>query len=83
MKPSETLEMCSNLLPMQALTGWNTVSFPYGKGKITLANLLLKMNKKLEQMCDDQTPIEVIDRVDTDFLLCLYKGKPGNSHNHL
>ena len=68
---------------MQALTGHDMVSYPYGKGKITVANLLLKMNLNLEQMCDDQTPIEVIDRVGTYFMVCLYEGKPGNSHNNL
>ena len=35
-------------------TGYDTVSYPYRKGKITAANLLLKMNRNLEQMCDDQ-----------------------------
>ena len=74
---------CKDLLPMHALTGCDTVSYPYGKMKITPANLLLKMNLNLEQMCDDHTPIEVIDRVGTDFLACLYKGQPGNSHNNL
>lgn len=27
------------------------------------------MNLNLEHMCDDQTPVEVIDRVDTDFVI--------------
>ena len=51
----------ANLL-LQALTGCDTVSYPYGKGNITAANLLLKMNRNLEQMCDNQTPNEMIDR---------------------
>ena len=72
---------CKDLLPMQALTRCDAVF--YGKGKITAANLLLKMNLNLEQICDDQTAIEVIDSVGIDFLACLYDGKPENSHNNL
>ena len=34
-------------------------------------------------MCDDQSPIEVIDRVGIDSLVCLYEGKPGNNLNNL
>ena len=48
---------CKDLLPMHALSGCDTVSYRYGKGKITAVNLLLKNNLNLEQMCDGNTPI--------------------------
>ena len=74
---------CKDLLPMHALSGCDTMSYPYGKGKITAVNLLLKNNLNLEQMCDGNTPIKEIDRVGTNFLVCLYGGKPGNDLNYL
>ena len=72
MKPSEIFgNKCKDLLPMHALTGVIRCLIHMERVKITAANLLPKINLNLEQMCDDQTPIEVIDSVGTDFLACL------------
>ena len=68
-----------DLLPIHALSGCDAVSYPYGKGKITALNVLQKASLNLEQMCVINTPMEEIDRVGTDSLVCLYGGKEINA----
>lgn len=76
-------DKCKDLLPMHALSGCDTVSYPFGRGKIAAANLLLKNTLNLEQMCDSHVPMEVVDKVGTNFLVSLYGGKEGSDLNEL
>ena len=65
-------DKCVILLPIHALTGFDTVAYPLGKGKISAANLLLKSDINLDAMCNigslDDTIIEIVSTV----LLYLY-----------
>ena len=74
---------CKDVLPLHALTGCDAVSYPYGKGKTTAANLLLKGDLHLEQMCDPSVSEDVVEQIGMDFLLKLYGGKPGSDLNQL
>ena len=63
---------CITLLPLHALTGCDTVSYPFGKGKISAANFLLKSDINLDAMCHSDTPDDTIIELGSMVLLYLY-----------
>ena len=65
-------DKCVILLPIHALTGFDTLSYPLGKGKISAANLLLKSDINLDAMCNIGTPDDTIIEIGSTVLLYLY-----------
>ena len=72
---------CKDILPLHALTGCDSVSYTFEKGKITAINLLIKSNLSLEDMCVLGTSEAEIVCVETEFLVELYGGKSRSNLN--
>lgn len=47
-------DKCFDLLAIHALSGCDSVSYPFGKGKVSAINLLLKSDLKLEIFSDPE-----------------------------
>ena len=58
-----------DILSLHALTGCDTVSYPFGKGKMTAVNMLMKSDLNLEHMCLVHTSSEEFLRIGTAFLV--------------
>ena len=68
---------------MHALSGCDTVSYPFGKGKISALNLLLKLDLNLQVFTEPDA--EEVDwmKAGIDFLSYLYCGKIMETLNNL
>ena len=67
-------DKCQALLPLHAITGCDSVSYPFGKGKVTAVNLLLKKDLQLTALCDSNANEDDILKAGTHFLVQLYGG---------
>ena len=65
-------DKCKCLLPLHSLTGCDSVSYPFGKGKATAVNLFLKEDLKLDALCDRDASEQDVLKADTDFFVRLY-----------
>jgi len=76
-------DKCFDLLAVHALSGCDTVSYPFGKGKINALNLLLKLDLNLQVFTEPDA--EEVDwmKAGIDFLSYLYCGKIMKSLNNL
>ena len=64
------------ILGLHALTGCDSTSFIYGKGKASAIPVLLKCDIDLSVIGDLHTPIEEVVKVGKQFISLLYKGDP-------
>ena len=64
------------ILAVRALLGCDTVSYPFGKGKISALNLLLKLDLNLQVFTEPDA--EEVDwmKAGIDFLSCLLYTSP-------
>ena len=46
---------CSDILPVHVLSGCDTVSYPYGKGKVPVVNLMLKRDLGLSAFAESNS----------------------------
>lgn len=67
-------EKCCNILAMHALTGCDTTSYPFGKGKLSAVKLL--SNVELECIGDSQFDRDVVLTAGRHFFCLLYGSKP-------
>ncbi len=67
-------DKCLDLLAMHALSGCDTVSYPFEKGKLTAINLLLKSKLQLHAFVDPNTEVEEWLAEGIGFIKCLYGG---------
>ena len=76
-------DKCFDLLAVHALSGCDTVSYPFGKGKISALNMLLKLDLNLQVF--SELDAEEVDwmKAGMDFLSYLYCGKIVESLNNL
>jgi len=74
-------DKCFDLLAVHALSGCDTVSYPFGKGKISALNLLPKLDLNLQVFTEPAA--EEVDwmKAEIDFLSYLYCGKIMESLN--
>ena len=76
-------DKCFDLLAIHALSGCDTVSYPFGKGKVSAVNLLLKSDLKLKVFSDPEANERDWLKAGTEFLSSLYGGLKSPSLNHL
>ncbi|CAM1319304.1 Uncharacterised protein g7168 [Pycnogonum litorale] len=76
-------DKCFDLLAVHALSGCDTVSYPFGKGKVSALNLMLKLDLNLHVFTEPDA--EEVDwmKAGIDFLSYLYCGKIMESLNNL
>ena len=76
-------DKCFDLLAVHALSGCDTVSYPFGKGKVSALNLLLDLDLNLQVFTEpDADEVDWI-KAGIDFLSYLYCGKIMESLNDL
>ena len=76
-------EKCFDLLAVHALSGCDTVSYPFGKGKTSAVNLMLNMNLNLQVFASPEaTELEWM-KAWMDFLSLLYCRKTVESLSNL
>ena len=61
---------CLDLLAAHAISGCDTVSYPFGKGKTTAINLVLKNDLNLQQFSNPEATEEEWMKVGMNFLSC-------------
>ena len=66
---------CSDILPVHALSGCDTVSYPYGKGKVSVINLMLKLDLDLSVFADSNSEEGKWMAAGICFLSLLYGGE--------
>ena len=66
---------CSDILPVHALSGCDTVSYPYGKGKVSVVNLMLKLDLDLSVFADSNSEEGKWMAAGICFLSLLYGGE--------
>ena len=74
---------CSDLLAVHALSGCDTVSYPYGKGKISTINLMLKFDLDLGVFADPNSEESAWMAAGISFISLLYGGKTTEALNDL
>ena len=52
---AKLVNKCSDILPVHALSGCDTVSYPYGQGKVSVVNLMLKLDLDLSVFADSNS----------------------------
>ena len=67
-------DRCEDLLPAHALSGCDSVSYPYGKGKASMCSMLLKSKVPLRAFADPDASEEDWTREGFQFLSYLYGG---------
>jgi len=67
-------DRCQDLLPAHALSGCDSVSYPYGKGKAFVCSMLLKSKVPLRAFADPDASEEDWTREGFQFLSYLYGG---------
>ena len=72
-----------DLLPIHALSGCDSMSYPFEKGNISDINLLLKSDISLDLMCEIDAPWEIVTTTGTNFLIRLYVGQAGSDISEL
>ena len=72
---------CLTLLPLHALTGCDTVSYPCGKGKATAINMLMKEDLHLEALLENNDAEAIY--AGKNFISSLYGGMSGEDLDHL
>ena len=65
---------CLQVLGMHCISGYDTVSYPFGKGKVSALNTLLSeifpgLSDKLGEI--DATPADLLETEQTVLLLCM------------
>ena len=69
-------EKCLELPSLHALTGCDSVSYPFKKGKVTAVHVLMKnSNLQLNKIGDTETPKQVMLNTGKAFFVKLYSGK--------
>lgn len=68
-------DKCYDLLAVHALSGCDTVSFPFGKGKTSAINAMLKCELNLKSFTDSEIEEQEWMKAGMDFLSYLYSGK--------
>lgn len=76
-------DKCFDVLATHALSGCDSVSYPFGKGKVSAINLLLKSDLKLEIFSDPEANETDWLTAGTKFLSALYGGLKAPSLNQL
>jgi len=76
-------DKCFDLLAVHALSGCDTVSYPFGKGKISALNLLLELDLNLRVFTEPDAEEQDWVKAGIDFLSYLYCGKLVDSLNNL
>ena len=74
---------CKNILAIHALTGCDTVSYPFGKGKIKAITLLKNNQCDLHLIGNIETPHSLLFEKSRNFFCLLYGGKCGMTMNDL
>ena len=72
-----------NLLAMHALSGCDTVSYPFGKGKVSALNVVLDRDIGLQVFADPSAHEKEWMKAGMDFLSILYSGHLAESLNDL
>ena len=70
---------CSDLLPLHPLSGCDTLSFPYGKGRVSAINLMLMLDLDLSVFTDNSEESKWM-AVGICFLSLLYGGRQQRYH---
>ena len=76
-------EKCFDLLAVHALSGCDSVSNPFGKGKISVVNLLLKLNLNIRAFTKPNSKEEDWMNAGIKFLSQLYGGNEKDSLSDL
>src|SRR6218665_3190194 len=74
---------CYDLLAVHALSGCDTTSYPFGKGKMSAVNLLLKFDLNLQVFADPEAKEVDWMKAGMTFLSYLYCGKAVDSLSKL
>lgn len=72
-------EKCLDLLATHALSGCDSVSYPFGKGKVTAINLVLNSKVTLREFANPLAPEEVWIKEGLCFISSLYGGTGSTS----
>ena len=73
----------TNILAAHALSGCDTVSYPFGKGKVSAINLLQKTDCDISSFSDPAASEDSWLKAGLDFLIRLYGGKLPSTFNSL
>ena len=74
---------CYDLLAVHALSGCDTTSYPFGKGKVSAIKMLVKLDLKLDVFIDPESQEEDWMKAGKNFLSYLYYGKTVESLSKL
>ena len=81
---TELVPKCMQLLAVHALTGYDTVNFPYGKGKSSAVSTLLNHQTELDMMGEEEAEMLPVIADAHEFMLLLYKkNRPTGFMNEL
>ena len=73
---------CKNILGVHALSGCDTVSYPYGKGKVSALKVLdMDILLNMERLGEEDATLEELLAAATQFFLILYDQKDASNLN--
>ena len=73
---------CKNILGVHALSGCDTVSYPFGKGKVSALKVLdMDILHNMERLGEEDATLEELLAAATQFFLILYDQKDASNLN--